>query len=268
MKNAYVTLLSGGDAYLPGVEVLGRSLEQTGSTIPRLVLTTPDVGQEARERMWNRGWQIRPVDPIPAPPSREAIYARFARSYTKLRAFDLPDVEKVVFLDADTVVLRNVDELFDRPVIAAAPDFFMPDRFNSGVMVIEPSHELFARLIAALAELPSYDGGDQGLLNSFFPDWWAMPVAHRLGAAYNMHHFVFQFLVAHPGLRKRLLDEIKIVHYTLQKPWMGFTLTGGAQVWWDHYYAAHPEEAASWRRRLHALQDWSFDSVVGALGGG
>ena len=31
MKTAYVSLLSGGDAYLPGVDALGRSLTDTGT---------------------------------------------------------------------------------------------------------------------------------------------------------------------------------------------------------------------------------------------
>ena len=267
MRHAYTTVISGGDRYTPGVEALGRSLAQSGSVVPRLVLCTPDVSSAARARLTEQGWQVRSIEPVPSPDERQALFARFARSFTKLRAFELDDVDKLVLLDADTVVLRNVDDLFDRPAIAAAPDFFMPDRFNSGVMVIAPSPELFARLTAALATLPSYDGGDQGFLNSFWPEWWSMPVEHRLPAAYNLHHFVFQFLASHDSLRRQFLDQIRIVHYTLQKPWMRFTVTGGAQIWWDRYYGAHPEQAAGWRRRLHALQDWSFDSVVGALGG-
>jgi alpha-N-acetylglucosamine transferase len=69
--------------------------------------------------------------PIANPHQEDALYARFAATFTKLRIFDLDAFDKVVFLDADTIVLRNVDELFERPALAAAPDFFMPDRFNS-----------------------------------------------------------------------------------------------------------------------------------------
>lgn len=75
-------------------------------------------------------------------------------------------------------------------------------------------------------------------------------------------------MLAHPGLRQRCLDQVHIVHYTLQKPWMGsFMLTGGAMTWWDKFYAAHPEQHAAWRRRLHQLQDWSFSGLVSLLGG-
>ncbi len=267
MDHAYVSLISGGDAYVEGIEALGRSLAESGTRVPRIVLATSDVPVEARDRIAATGWEVRLVEPISDPhPEQERTYTRFGRSFTKLRAFGLTGLDKIVFLDADTIVLRNIDELFERPAIAAAPDFFMPDRFNSGVMVVEPRPALLETFMDELARVPSYDGGDQGFLNAHWSDWWAMPVAHRLGAGYNLHHFVFQFMAAHPALERQFLDEVKVVHYTLQKPWRSFTLTGGSSLWWHAYYGAHPERESRLRRRLHALQDWSFDHIVAAVG--
>ena len=269
MKQAYVTLLCGGDAYEPGVEVLGRSLRASGTTIPLILLATPDVSEEARVRLaTTAGWEVRTVKPI-ANPSRdgERIFTRFRNTFTKLRAFGLEDIEKVVFLDADTLVLHNIDELFDRPDFAAAPDFFVPNWFNSGVMVLAPSPERFASMEAALRlHQGTYDGGDQGFLNEYFPDWWAMDVGHRLEARYNLHHFVYQFMSGRPSLQPCVKD-VKVVHYTLQKPWLQATVTGGSEVWWNRYLERHPEQDGPLLRRLHALEDWTFDSVVGALGG-
>lgn len=269
MKRAYVTLVSGGDTYLPGAQTLGRSLDETGSTIPRIVMVTPDVPSAVTRELAACGWDPCPVAPLANPhPDSARLYPRFGLSFTKLRVFDLADLDRVVFLDADTLVLRNIDDLFNRPCLAAAPDFLIPDHFNSGVMVLEPYHPLFQRMLDALARAPSYDGGDQGFLNWFWSDWWAFPEAHRLRSGYNLHHFIFQFMLAHPGLRQQCLDQIHIIHYTLQKPWLGrFMVTGGAQTWWDMFYAAHPEQNAAWRRRLHRLQDWSFSSLVSLLGG-
>jgi alpha-N-acetylglucosamine transferase len=268
MKRAYVTLLCSGDSYVPGVEALGRSLHESGTRVPLVVLTTPEVPEAAKRQLADAGWELRAIDPIPNPaPNEELLFARYRNTYTKLRAFGLEGIDKAVFLDADTIVLSNVDELFERPAFAAAPDFFMTDRFNSGVMVVEPSPELFARMNAVLHESPTYDGGDQGFLNQFFSDWWNMSAAHRLPARYNMHHFVYQFLTAHASLRRQFEREVKIVHYTLQKPWLVPTLTGGSRLWWRYYTEAHPEQDQAWRRRLHELEDWTFSSLVGALGG-
>jgi len=268
MKRAYVTLIAGGDAYAPGVETLGRSVRASGSTLPMVLLCTPDVPAATVEKLAATGWEPRPVEPIANPaPSGDLIFARFGNTYTKLRAFALTEVEKAVFLDADTLVLRNIDELFERPDFAAAPDFFMPDQFNSGVMVLQPSAARFAAMEAALTTSNTYDGGDQGFLNRFFPDWWAMDVAHRLPARYNLHHFVFQFLAAHDALRRQFLEKIQIVHYTLQKPWMSPTVTGGSQMWWNFYRDGNAQPEGALRKKLHAMEDWTFDSVVRTLGG-
>jgi glycogenin glucosyltransferase len=268
MRHAYVTTLCGGDGYLPGVEVLGRSLAETGTQIPRFAMVTADVSAAARATLRAQGWNVGEIEPIESPTAETTqLFPRFAMTFTKLRAFGLAQFDKLVLLDADTVVLRNVDDLFERPGFAAAPDFFLPDRFNSGVMVIEPSAALFDTLHEALVRVGSYDGGDQGFLNEMVPDWYARPVAYRLPAGYNMHHFVFQFLHAHEALRKRLKDEVRIVHFTLQKPWQSVTLSGGSEMWWKYFYEAHPGAESRWRKRVHRLEDWSFDSIVHALSG-
>ena len=268
MKQAYVTMITAGGEYVPGVEVLGESIRQSGSSEPLLLMATPDEPKTALDGLASRGWEVSEIQPIANPsPDDELLFARFKHCFTKLRAFELADLEKAVFLDADTVVLQNVDDLFGRPGMAAAPDFFMPDQFNSGVMVFEPSRELFRHLVEALAVAPTYDGGDQGFLNSFWPDWWAMSAEHRLSPGYNMPHFNFQFMHAHPALNQRFLKQTKIVHYTLQKPWLNFMVTGGSNAWWQKYFSAHPEQFSEWRRRLHSIQDWSYENVVAILGG-
>jgi alpha-N-acetylglucosamine transferase len=263
MKKAYVTTLCNGDGYLPGVEALGKSLELSGSHEKRIVLVTSDISASTRERLSGGGWQVRSVDAIVNPAADHQLFPRFAGVFTKLRAFELVDLERVVLLDADTLVLQNVDDLFERPPIAAGPDFFLPDRFNSGVIVIEPSAATFGRMMGALAAAQTYDGGDQGFLNTFFGDWYAMPVAHRLPVGYNMAHFIYQFLRGHPTLRATLEREAKIIHYMVQKPWQAkATLTGGAEAWWKMYFQAHPEKAKTWKGGIHAFEDWTFDHVV------
>lgn len=264
MSKAYVTVMTNGDAYLPGVEALGRSLAATGTTAARVCLVTPEVPTPARAKLTAEGWTVRPVDPIQNPsPASAQLFHRFAGTFTKLRAWELVEFEHVVLMDADTIVLQNVDDLFERPVFAAAPDFFLPDRFNSGVMSLVPDKEVFARMMTALGNMTSYDGGDQGFLNTFYADWYAMPVAHRLPAGYNLHHFIYQFLRAHPVLRRGLEREAKILHYTVQKPWLAsLTLTGGSVMWWRTYFGVHPEEETSLKDKLHDAQDWTFEKLV------
>jgi hypothetical protein len=61
----------------------------------------------------------------------------------------------------------------------------------------------------------------------------------------------------------QLQREAKVIHYTVQKPWLSTsTLAGGSEAWWDMYFDAHPEQASGWRRRVHAIEDWSFDQML------
>ena len=79
-------------------------------------------------------------------------------TFSKLHAWCLTQYTKCVFLDADTLVLQNVDELFDREELSAAPDIGWPDCFNSGVFVFEPSRDTFNNLVAMARQTGSFDG--------------------------------------------------------------------------------------------------------------
>ena len=78
---------------------------------------------------------------------------------TKLHCWTLTDFDKAVFLDADTLVLRNCDELFDHyDEFSAAPDIGWPDCFNSGVFVFRPSIRTYKSLLHFASTHGSFDG--------------------------------------------------------------------------------------------------------------
>jgi len=79
-------------------------------------------------------------------------------TFSKIHAWRLTQYSKCVFLDADTLVLQNVDELFDREELSAAPDIGWPDCFNTGVFVFEPSMETFRNLMDLARQSGSFDG--------------------------------------------------------------------------------------------------------------
>lgn len=55
-------------------------------------------------------------------------------------------------------VVSNIDELFDREELSAAPDPGWPDCFNSGVFVYRPSLETYGKLLEYCTEHGSFDG--------------------------------------------------------------------------------------------------------------
>ena len=264
MKQAFATLISNGEKYIPGVEVLGRSIKNTGTDRDLVLLSTEDLSPDATRKVEAQGWSVQRVEPIINPiPDEDHLFKRFQGVYTKLRAWEIADYDKVVFLDADTLVIRNIDELFERPYFAAAPCFFLPDRFNSGVMVLEPSLETLEKMIDSIPKLGSYDGGDQGFLNSYFTDWYKMSEEFRLPIRYNLHNFIYQFLSNNEMLWRKISKEIKIIHYTLMKPWLTVPAAAGAtSLWWDVYYQIHPEKRTAIKDKIHEAYDWTFNQIA------
>uniref|UniRef100_A0AC34QZT1 Glycosyltransferase n=1 Tax=Panagrolaimus sp. JU765 TaxID=591449 RepID=A0AC34QZT1_9BILA len=138
-------------------------------------------------------------------------------TFTKLNCWKLTQYTKCVYIDSDALVIKNSDELFDRPEIAGAPDIGWPDNFNSGVFVFEPSNKTYRDLVQFALHHGSFDGADQGLLNEFFSEWRHQDGPHRLSFVYNTTSGVNNSYVA--ALR-RYKDAIKIAHFLgAVKPW-------------------------------------------------
>jgi alpha-N-acetylglucosamine transferase len=80
--------------------------------------------------------------------------------WTKFQIFNLIEYDKIVFLDADVMVLKNLDHLFKKPHMTAALDGeywnLWPSwpHFNSGCLVIEPSTDLFNNILNFAKTLP------------------------------------------------------------------------------------------------------------------
>ncbi|PHU14404.1 Inositol phosphorylceramide glucuronosyltransferase 1 [Capsicum chinense] len=72
----------------------------------------------------------------------------------------------LVYLDADTIIVKSIDDLFKYGKFCANLKHF--ERLNSGVMVVESSEKVFNDMMSKVTTLPSYTGGDQGFLNSYY----------------------------------------------------------------------------------------------------
>jgi glycogenin glucosyltransferase len=139
-------------------------------------------------------------------------------TFTKINCWLLEKYSKCVFLDADVVVLRNIDDLFEREEFSAAPDAGWPDCFNSGVFVYKPSAETFRKLTEfASQQDASFDGGDQGLLNAFFSNWRSSDISRHLPFTYNVTSNTFYSYV--PAVTQ-FRNDIRVVHFAgALKPW-------------------------------------------------
>merc|ERR1712083_1002771 len=159
---------------------------------------------------------------------------------TKINCWKLTQFSKAVFLDADTLVLKNSDELFDREEFSAAPDAGWPDCFNSGVFVFRPNLNTYNDLVALATTTGSFDGGDQGLLNTHFSSWATQDISKHLPFLYNM---VASASYSYLPAFKKFGSNVKIIHFIgADKPWLGeggsSSVLPGAEhrkLWWQLY---------------------------------
>ncbi|CAM9175298.1 unnamed protein product [Choristocarpus tenellus] len=85
----------------------------------------------------------------------------------------MTEYQRIVFLDSDTLVLDNVDELFLCEPFCAVMRH--SELLNSGVLVVTPDARMYEEMHSHFADLDSYTGGDQGFLNSFYASFAACP---------------------------------------------------------------------------------------------
>ncbi|XP_034125210.1 glycogenin-1 isoform X1 [Drosophila guanche] len=219
-KFAWVTLTT-NDTYSLGALVLAHSLKRAGTAHQLAVLVTPTVSEAMRIRLkdvYNVVQEVNVLDSQDA--ANLALLSRpeLGVTFTKLHCWRLVQFEKCVFLDADTLVLQNVDELFEREELSAAPDVSWPDCFNSGVFVFRPSLDTFGKITEFAIKNGSFDGGDQGLLNQYFADWATADIKKHLPFVYNVTAYAsYCYLPAF----KQFRDKIKILHFAGKlKPWL------------------------------------------------
>lgn len=207
------------DNYFKGVRALSQSLRRVQSKALLYCMVTPSVSTTVQSQMK----QDKVCEPIMvqsiASPYTEAVQSRWADTFTKLRVYELIQFSTVIFLDADMIVLHNIDHLFDVLSSSANPNDFQLaaamdccDHFNSGLMVLKPSASVFTRLIKGLksGELKSYDKADQGLLNSYYGKEFV-----RLDFRYN----VDQLHVMHYPHAYDLEKDVSVLHFVHVKPW-------------------------------------------------
>ncbi|PYE24623.1 alpha-N-acetylglucosamine transferase [Rhizobium sp. PP-CC-3A-592] len=229
--HAFVTLVTNAD-YAMGAKALCRSIRRTGTAADIVVLHTPAVAIDALTPLGAFGVRLVETDLLPLSDAFNERHARrnvhaaapFTKgrkpafhspldNFCKLRLWQLTEYERCIFIDADALVLKNIDKLFAYPEFSAAPNVYesLADfhRLNSGVFVAKPSDETFRAMLQRLDGTDAFwSRTDQSFLQAFFPDWHGLPVTM------NMLQYVWFALPA-------LWDwpSIGVLHYQYEKPW-------------------------------------------------
>ncbi|XP_041055288.1 glycogenin-2 isoform X2 [Carcharodon carcharias] len=216
---AFVTLAT-NDVYCQGALVLCQSLRHHKTTRRIVALFTPQVSSNMRrvlEHLFDEVVEVNVLDSGDSAHLALLTRPELGVTFTKIHCWCLVQYSKCVFMDADTLVCNNIDDLFEREELSAAPDPGWPDCFNTGVFVYRPSIETYNQLLQFATENGSFDGGDQGLLNSFFSSWATKDIHKHLPFIYNLSGIaIYSYLPAF----KQFGSAVKVVHFLgPTKPW-------------------------------------------------
>ena len=255
-REAYVTVLHYSEVYVCGDITLAQSLVQTSTKRDLVILIDKSISLPKREALIAAGWQIRLIKRIRNPRAEKGSYNEY--NYSKFRLWQLTDYDKLVFIDSDIIVLRNLDLLFHFPQITATGND--GSIFNSGIMVIEPSICTFRTLMGLRKEITSYNGGDQGFLNEVFV-WW-----HRLPRRVNFLKNFWSNTTLEINKKNNLFgsDPPKLysIHYLGLKPWFCYR---DYDCNWDlvdqHIYASDIAHKRWWK--LHDSMDVKLQNFCG-----
>jgi alpha-N-acetylglucosamine transferase len=237
---AYITVLSTNE-YLDGVLALNQSLKDVGSKYPLVVAITNNIHPFAREILSSIKVEMIELEEFSFSEKckkkmRSHGAPHWAHTAAKLQVFGLTQFEKIIYLDSDMLVLKNIDHLFDCPHMTAAIDSPMiseenkekHSHLNSGLMVIEPAAEIESQLKQLSTEhlLP-----DQDLIRLLYPDWIThkelqLPVIYNFFAAYWKQYY--QSFVP--------IKDIYVLHFIgKEKPFHKNITKNSIQTYYDYF---------------------------------
>ncbi|KAJ3332038.1 hypothetical protein HDU76_001496 [Blyttiomyces sp. JEL0837] len=258
-NHAYVSLCV-GDSIIYGSLVLFQSLRKTGAKADFVALTY-NLSDANLARLHSLGVRTYTVSPIKLEtylmPKGESMTRRDGILWSKLRVWQLEDYDKVIMLDADLFVLRNVDELFTLPELSGASMmdtkekilFFKSSEYglrirnkldrknekvllegwsglNSGVTVVEPSNRTFTDMLSELTIIPNRPCcPSQEFLYNFFEERRRF---FRLPQVYNTR------TVSDEKLNSQLFRYAKIYHFVGAKPWKRRDNGRLNRLWWEY----------------------------------
>jgi len=237
---SYITVLT-NEKYIPGVRALAKSLRDVNSRYKLAILIPTDryvqlMNNKAfcslLQNMDNVFCMTAEGVELPKEAKRDlekagAIYRYWEETFFKLQVTGCTDYKKLVLLDSDMLILKNIDELFSRPHMSAvvAGECRHPEwvDLNSGLMVVEPSKKMNRELIEMIpATIRAKTGegsgcGDQDVFHMWFPEWKEHKTLH-LDEKYNLFFNDVDFFCKKRNFK---IPDLAVIHFAGgKKPWM------------------------------------------------
>ena len=163
-------------------------------------------------------------------------------SYFRFFATEVVESERVLYLDSDIIVTRDLSPLFEMNLkgyyLGAVDDIYAYEGrtsgFNAGVLLMDAAKWKENLIVNSLLELAAEQNqtvhlGDQSILNIYFENKWL-----RLEETYNFMVGVDTFSL---GKKYERLEDLPpaIVHFASHdKPWNTYSISRLRELWWAY----------------------------------
>jgi len=224
-RMAFVTLAAHEKDFIRSL-TLAQMIKNTGSRYKTVIFVHPNENYSAWLNQYDEilpkvnaevGYFPSTINKDLKRPKFQLRKERWKPAWIKLGFFSLYDqFSKMVYMDSDVYVARNVDDLFALGEVSAFT-FGQEKRhegdigyINSGVCVIVPSSTAAAELLR-LVQTKKFEGGDQKVYKSLFLEEQTAPFM-MLAPIYNLN----AELCKHTQF-------VRIYHLYHHKPWRNYT---------------------------------------------
>jgi len=287
-NHAVVTLVMRGDKYVPGALVMGQSCRKafppTSSSAPStssvpsesgwqlVCMVTSDVSEQAQTALrlvFDRVVVVEYLEASCVPMAtekQEKMYgAWISAGFTKWRCLELVEYDKVLFMDSDTLILRDLSHLFTS-LRAPAATFSLPwaspfknnglpnpyarlghgdrvprEAIETGLrssfvgmgttILLTPSRPHLAALVALISNPSPY--GSRAC-KSGFDEQAIMQLYCTLGIDYHHIHQRYNYIPWHKQWLSPRDGAPEVFHFFNNKPWeLARSMWPDLESWWQ-----------------------------------
>jgi hypothetical protein len=230
--NAFVMLLMGNSQYFIGALITGYSLQQTNTIYDVVILVTPDVPEYQKQILRKVYDHVIDIDYaiVDKKIIKDYDNNRFRDVFTKLKLFTLIQYKKIIIMDIDMLVQKNMDHLFELKAPAAClrshdlahgekinknlivdVDNKLIGGINGGLMLFEPNMKEYDAMIEDLQDAGNrvFKYIEQDYLSLRYADKWT-----NISFLYN-----FQFGLTDRAKKYKNSDVYNLHYSSHIKPW-------------------------------------------------
>lgn len=203
----WLTVVVNDEFVVPAL-VLGHSITTFSCQKNMIAFIAEEMSEGSRKALQSVGWETRLVEEMDCDwldgklggQMNQGFFSRpggnrIKGTHTRFHAWNYTQYSKIVYVDADYMLMTNIDELFDIPDDFAAAPCMRPGVldpcFNAGLLVFRPDFSHYQEIMKFWRETTVKDTcpNDQVLLWHHYADagkWKALPYT------YNIRRIVFR----------------------------------------------------------------------------